>query len=82
MLPAMIIIIIGIKPLIVLIYSQVILCFCLPQAIIPMLMITRHRKLIGALVNKTLTNIIGWTITSIIITLNAVLLYLTFTGNL
>lgn len=33
------------------------------------------------LVNKPLTKVVGWIIASIIIGLNAVLLYLTFTGN-
>jgi manganese transport protein len=32
-------------------------------------------------VNKPFTRIIGWVITSLIIGLNAVLLYLTFTGS-
>jgi manganese transport protein len=32
----------------------------------------------GSLVNKPITNVLGWIITSIIITANAVLLFLTF----
>lgn len=82
MIPAIVIIAIGINPLKALILSQVVLCFSLPFAIIPMLMITRQKKLMGFLVNKPLTNVMGWIITSIIISMNAVLLFLTFTGNL
>ncbi len=81
MLPAMLIILIGINPMKALIFSQVVLSFILPVAIIPMLMITKRKDLMGVFVNKPLTNVIGWIIASIIITANAVLLYLTFTGG-
>jgi manganese transport protein len=81
MLPAMIIIILGINPMYVLVFSQVVLSFILPVAIIPMLLITKRKDLMGALVNKPITNIVGWIITSIILTANAVLLFLTFTGS-
>lgn len=81
MLPAMIIIIIGINPMQALIFSQVILSFILPVAIIPMLIITKRRDLMGALVNKPVTNVVGGIITSIIIAANAILLFLTFTGG-
>ncbi len=82
MLPAMIIILIGINPMQALIFSQVILSFILPVAIIPMLIITKRKELMGALVNKPATNVVGIIITSVIISANAVLLYLTFTGGL
>lgn len=75
MAPAMIIIALGINPMKALILSQVALSFALPLAIIPMLMITRRKELMGVLVNKPITNIIGYIITSIIIGLNMVLLY-------
>lgn len=81
MLPAMIIIVLGINPMQVLVLSQVVLSFILPVAIIPMLIITKRKDLMGELVNKPLTNIVGLIVTSIIITANAVLLFLTFTGS-
>ena len=81
MLPAMIIILLGINPMEVLVLSQVVLSFILPVAIIPMLIITKRKDLMGALANKPLTNIVGWIITSVIIVANAVLLFLTFTGG-
>ena len=81
MTPAMIIIAIGINPMKALILSQVTLSFALPLAIIPMLMVTRRKDIMGSFVNKPTTNIMGFIITSIIIALNAVLLFLTFTGN-
>lgn len=81
MTPAMIIIALGINPMKALVLSQVTLSFALPLAIIPMLIITKRKELMGSLVNKPITNIMGYIITSIIIGLNAVLLFLTFTGN-
>jgi len=81
MVPGMIIIILGINPMFALVMSQVILSFVLPLAIIPMLLITKRKDLMGSLVNKPITNVVGWVITGIIIFLNSVLLYLTFTGN-
>jgi len=81
MLPAMLIIILGINPMHALVISQVALSFILPAAIIPMLMITRRRDLMGSLVNKSITNVAGWIIAGIIIAANAVLLFLTFSGG-
>jgi manganese transport protein len=80
MAPAMIIILLGINPMEALVYSQVILSFVLPAAIIPMLIITGRKDLMGTFVNKPLTRFTGWLVTSFIITLNLVLLYTTFTG--
>lgn len=81
MAPAMIILIIGINPMKALVLSQVFLSFALPVAIIPMLLITSSRKLMGEFTNKTLTKILGWIIASSIILVNGILLFLTFTGK-
>lgn len=82
MTPAIVIIAIGINPMKALVFSQVTLSFALPLAIIPMLMITSRKEFMGSFANKPITNVIGWIITSIIILLNAVLIFLTLTGNL
>ena len=81
MTPALIIIALGVNPMYALVMSQVALSFALPFAIIPMLLITNRKDLMGSLVNKPQTKIAGWIITSLIVGLNAVLLYLTFTGS-
>ena len=81
MFPGILIIIIGINPMQALVLSQVILSFVLPVAIIPMLLITRRKDLMGSLVNKPLTNVIGWLIASVIIAANMLLLFLTFAGQ-
>lgn len=82
MIPGMIIIIIGINPMLALVISQVALSFVLPVAIIPMLLITAKKKLMGPFANKNITTVMGWIICSVIIGLNAVLLYFTFSGQI
>lgn len=79
--PALVILGLGVNPMKALVLSQVILSFALPAAIIPLMLVTRRKDVMGALVNRPLTNAVGWVITAVIITLNAVLLYLTFTGH-
>jgi manganese transport protein len=81
MLPAIAILMSGIDPIEALVYSQVILSFALPAAIIPLIIITNKVHIMGNFKNSILTNLLGWTIVSVIIGLNAVLLYLTFTGQ-
>jgi manganese transport protein len=79
--PALVIIAIGVNPMTVLLLSQVALSFILPFPIIQMLIIAKRKDLMGALVNKSIVRVLGVLIAVIIIALNMVLLYLTFTGQ-
>lgn len=81
MLPGMAILIAGVNPMKALVMSQVMLSFALPAAIIPLMIITNKAAVMGHFKNSPLTNIIGWIIVSLIVILNAVLLYLTLTGQ-
>jgi manganese transport protein len=81
MLPALIIIATGINPMYALVLSQVALSFILPFPIIQMLTIAKRKDLMGIFVNKGFVRVLGVVIATIIIVLNAVLLYLTFTGQ-
>jgi manganese transport protein len=81
MLPALVIIALGINPMYALVLSQVALSFILPFPIIQMLTIAKRKDLMGILVNKRSVRFLGVLIATSIIVLNAVLLYLTFTGN-
>jgi manganese transport protein len=81
MVPAMVIIGLGINPMKVLVISQVLLSFALPLAIIPMLKICSKKSIMGEFVNRRITNFMGWIITGVIITMNAVLIILIFTGK-
>lgn len=81
MLPGMAILMAGINPMSALITSQVVLSFALPAAIIPLMLISNKKHIMGCFKNSLLTNIAGWLIVSIILTMNLVLLYLIFTGQ-
>lgn len=81
MIPALIIIAIGINPMNTLVLSQVALSFILPFPIIQMLLIAKRKDLMGTLVNKPITRFLGILIAAIIITLNVVLVFLTLTGK-
>lgn len=77
MLPALIIICLGINPMKALVLSQVVLSFILPFPIIQMLYIANHKDLMGSFVNKTFTRYLGVLISAVIIGLNIFLLYTT-----
>ncbi|WP_423738796.1 Nramp family divalent metal transporter [Clostridium chromiireducens] len=81
MLPAIIIIALGINPMTALVLSQVVLSFILPFPIIQMIIIAKRKDLMGVLANKGFVRVLGVLIAAIIIGLNMILLYLTFTGQ-
>lgn len=81
MLPGVAILMLGVNPIAALVISQVMLSFALPAAIIPLMIITNRKDLMGEFKNRRLTNVAGWVIVSIILSMNAVLLYLTFNGQ-
>jgi manganese transport protein len=81
MLPALIVIAIGVNPTYTLVLSQVALSFVLPFAVIPLMYFTTRRDVMGDMVNRRWTTILGWIVTTIIISLNLFLLYQTFLGR-
>jgi manganese transport protein len=81
MVPSLIVIFIGLEPTRTLVISQVLLSFGLPFAIIPLIIFTSRRSLMGELVNKRITNIAILLIAAIIIALNIFLLYQTIFGG-
>ena len=80
MVPALVVIGIHFDPSRALILSQVFLSFGIPFAMIPLVLFTRDRKLMGELVNRRLTNLAAYTVAAMIIGLNVFLLYQTFGG--
>ena len=81
MLPALAIIVAGINPMDALVLSQVALSFILPMPILQMLSIAKRKELMGDFVNTAKVRFLGVVIAGVIISLNIVLLYLTFTGK-
>lgn len=81
MLPALIIVAIGLDPTQVLVASQVVLSFVLPVPIISLILLTRRSDLMGPhLVNRPWTNVLAAACAVVIVLLNVVLLYATFGG--
>jgi len=81
MLPALIVIAIGLDPTKTLVISQVVLSFGIPFALIPLVLFTRDRTLMGVLVNRRGTTMVAWCVAALIVSLNLYLLVATFTGN-
>jgi manganese transport protein len=80
MVPALIVILVGLDPTRTLVISQVVLSFGLPFAVIPLVMFTSRRKLMKTLVNTTITTLVACIVTVLIVSLNIYLLVQVFTG--
>jgi manganese transport protein len=74
-IPSIFVIAAGYNPTRTLVLSQVILSFGLPFAIIPLIMFTRKKNIMGVLVNKKITTFIISIIAALIIFLNVYLIY-------
>ncbi len=81
MIPSLIVIMIGLDPTRTLVISQVVLSFGLPFAIIPLVIFTNRRDLMGVLVNKRLTTILASLVALLVVALNLYLLIQVFGGG-
>jgi manganese transport protein len=81
MVPSLVVIGLGLDPTRTLVASQVVLSFGLPFAIVPLILFTRRRDLMGELVNSAFTTILAGVATVLIVGLNGYLLYETLTGK-
>ena len=70
-------ILVGLNPLSLLVYSQVILSLMIPLPMIPLLIYTNRKSLMGEFVNKKITNILAVIAATLIIVLNIALLFTT-----
>ncbi len=82
MLPALVVIALGLDPTRTLILSQVVLSFTLPIPVITLIMFTRDRRIMGELVNHQITTVLATICAVTILLLNVVLLYQTFGGQI
>jgi len=80
MIPSFIVIALRLDPTHTLVLSQVVLSFGLPFAIIPLVVFTSKREIMGVLVNQRVTTVIAWLAAVMIVVLNIYLLVQTFTG--
>jgi len=78
MIPAIIVLAIGVSPTSALVLSQVVLSFGIPFALIPLVLLTRRADVMGVHVNRRSTTIAAISIATLITALNIFLLAQTF----
>jgi manganese transport protein len=76
--PALVVLSLGVDPTAALVFSQVVLAFGIPFALVPLVLLTRDRGLMGELTNRRVTTAAASVAAVVIIALNAVLLWHTF----
>ena len=80
-IPSLVVIAIGLDPTRTLVISQVVLSFGLPFAIIPLVIFTSRKTVMGTLVNRPATTLAACVVAGLIVALNLYLLYqIFFTG--
>jgi manganese transport protein len=75
MVPALVVLAIGFSPTSALVLSQVVLSFGIPLALVPLVMLTCRRDVMGVHVNRPLTTTLAWGCAVLISALNLFLLY-------
>ncbi len=78
MIPAFVVIAIGVDPSRTLVLSQVALSFGIPFALIPLVIFTARSDIMGPLVNRRITTVAATGVTALIVALNVFLLLQTF----
>jgi len=81
MLPAIAVVAIGLDPTRTLVISQVVLSFGLPFALVPLVLFTRRRDLMGSLANARITTATAALMTALIVALNVFLIHQAFRGG-
>ena len=80
LIPALVILVIGVDPTLALVLSQVVLSFGIPFALVPLVRLTMRRELLGESVNRWWTTVLAAVAAVLLITLNVTLLVLVATG--
>ncbi|MFD0069557.1 divalent metal cation transporter [Streptomyces sp. NPDC127574] len=74
LIPALALLLAGLEPTRALIFSQVVLSFGIPFALIPLIILTSRRSIMGSLVNHPLTVVAAVAVAALISILNLYLL--------
>jgi manganese transport protein len=74
MLPAFVVIAVGVDASRTLVLSQVVLSFGIPFALVPLVWFTSRRDVMGSLVNRRVTTVAASLIAAVIVALNIFLL--------
>ncbi len=81
MLPAIVILAVGMNPTAALVLSQVVLSFGIPFALVPLVALTSRREVMGVHVNSRLTTAVAFAIAALITLLNIFLIYQQLLGG-
>jgi manganese transport protein len=74
MVPAIVVLALGLGPTQVLVFSQVVLSFGIPLALIPLVLLTSRRDVMGVHVNRRLTTVAAVAVATLIVALNVILI--------
>jgi manganese transport protein len=80
LIPALVVLAIGVDPSRALVISQVVLSFGIPFALVPLVRLTSTPTLMGVDANHRVTSALGSSVGIVITVLNVVLIYLTLRG--
>jgi manganese transport protein len=75
MIPAITVVAVGLNPTSALVLSQVVLSFGIPLALIPLVIMTGRRAVMGVHVNRPLTTVVAWSCAVMITGMNIFLIY-------
>jgi manganese transport protein len=75
MIPALIVLALGVNPTDALILSQVVLSFGIPIALVPLVVLTSRREVMGGLVNGRVIKLAAYTVAGAITAMNVFLIY-------
>lgn len=78
--PALAVLLWAADPLQALVISQAVLSFALPGAIVPLLLLTRRRDLLGELADRPWEQLLGWSVVTVVLAFNSLLLLSGFGG--
>jgi manganese transport protein len=78
MLPALVVLGLGLPPTQSLVFSQVVLSFGIPFALVPLVLLTRRADLMGVLVNRTSTTVVASVVAALIVGLNGYIIVSVF----
>jgi manganese transport protein len=80
MIPALIVLAVGASPTSALVLSQVVLSFGIPFALVPLVLLTGRRDVMGVHVNSRLTSVFAYGVAALITALNVFLIVQQVTG--
>jgi manganese transport protein len=78
MAPALLILAAGVDPTAALVWSQVVLSFGVPFALVPLIWLTGRRDIMAECVNRPMTTVTAGAVAALIVLLNVVLVLRTF----